>query len=157
MANPTLQQVLSTQSAITALSGANLQNIASGSGILGTSAFSNVVGDAAGQGFPWALAHLHLSSMAVSSGGYAEIWFLPASDGSTYSQGSASAFPVQLEWYKVFAPIAQTAVVDLIGVVRLPICALIKCLFKGTLGASTPNDTNGYLKLYPFTDSYPSL
>lgn len=156
MASPTLEGLLNGANPQTVITGANLNALSSGASVLGA-AFSNVQGDGAGGGFPLATLKLHLDSMTVSAGGVVDGWFLTASDGSTYEQGSASVTPQRPPDF-CFQVIAQTAAVDVEQrSVQMPICATIKCLLRNNaLGASTPGNTNGYLKVYYQTDQYPS-
>jgi hypothetical protein len=147
MALPTIEGLISSAGAQTVGSGTNLNALASNSSVLG-SAFSNVQGDGAGGGFPNARAKLHLDSMAVSSGGSVKVWFLTAADGSVYEQGGTSVTPLRKPDI-VFVPVVQTAAVDLELPCQVPICGTIKALIQNSsLGASTPANTNGYLKLY---------
>lgn len=155
MSTPTLEVAINGTPA-TVVSGANLNALASGSLVLG-SAFSNVIGDGAGGGWPRARAKLHIDSMAVSSGGVVDGWFLTAADGSTYEQGGTSVTPLRAPDF-CFVPVVQTAAVDLEQLVNVPVCATVKCLLRNNaLGAATPSNTNGYLKLYYETDSLPSV
>lgn len=154
MSTPTLKVALGNTA--TVVSGANLNALSSGSLVL-SSAFSNVIGDAAGEGFPRATAKLHLDSMAVSSGGIVDGWFLTAADGSVYEQGGTGVVPLRAPDF-LFVPVVQTAAVDMEQVVDMPVCATIKCLLRNNaLGAATPSNTNGYLKLIYQTDSIPSV
>lgn len=147
MTTPTLLGGLNANNPQTVVSGANLNALASGSSVL-SSAFSNVQGDSAGLGYTDAIAKLHLDSMAVSAGGSVKVWFLTASDGSVYEQGGTSVTPLRRPDL-VFVPVVQTAAVDLELPCRVPLCAAQKCLVQNsTLGAATPSNTNGYLKLY---------
>jgi hypothetical protein len=146
MTNPTVLGFNNANNPQTPVSGANLNALSSGSSVLG-SAFSNVQGDSAGLGFTSAIAKLHLDSMAVSSGGTMLVWLLSASDNSVYEQGGTSVTPLRAPDV-IFAPVAQTAAVDLELLCAVPLCATIKALVKNSLGAATPSNTNGYLKLY---------
>jgi hypothetical protein len=154
--NPTLEGLLNANNPQTVVTGANLNALASGSLVLGA-AFSNVTADGAGGGFRYAIAKLHIDSMAVSSGGVVDGWFLTASDGSVYEQGGTSVVPLRAPDF-LFLPVVQTAAVDLEQFVVMPICATIKCLLRNNaLGATTPSNANGYLKLYYQTDMYPQV
>ena len=154
MANPTLEGKVGNNATI--VSGSNLNALASGSLVL-SAAFSNVNGDAAGEGYRYAVAKLHIDSMAVSAGGVVDGGFLRASDGSVYEQGGTSVTPNRPPDF-VFTPVVQTAAIDLEQVVSVPVCATIKCLLRNNaLGATTPANTNGYLKLFYDTDMYPSI
>lgn len=155
MPTPTLEEVLGTTATI--ITGANLNALASGSLVLGA-AFSNVIGDSAGGGFPLATLKLHLSSMTVSAGGVVDGWFLTAADGSTYEQGGTSVTPQRAPDFSIQI-VPQTAVVDVeLRNVMMPICATVKCLLRNNaLGAATPSDTAGYLKVFYQSDSYPSV
>lgn len=157
MTTPTIEVLLNANNPQTVITGANLNNLASGSLILG-SAFSNVQSDGAGGGFPRARLKLHIDSMTVSAGGIVDGWFLTASDGSVYEQGSASVTPLRVPDF-VFIPVAQTAAVDIETYVnQMPICATIKCLLRNnTLGAATPSNNNGYLNIYYDTDQIVSI
>jgi len=138
------------------VSGANLNALANNALVLG-SAFSNVTGDGAGGGFRYAIAKLHADSVAVSTGGIVDGWFLTASDASIYEQGGTSVTPLRPPDF-LFAPVVQTAAIDLEQLVVMPICATIKCLLRNNaLGAALPSNTNGYLKLYYQTDMYPQV
>lgn len=151
MPTATVQAVLNANNPQTVISGANLNGLASGSSVLG-SAFSNVQGDGAGLGYRKARGKLHIDSMAVSSGGSIQGWFLTASDGSTYSQGGTSVTPLRIPDF-TFTPVVQTAAIDMEEDFYVPICATIKVLLKNaSLGAAMPANTNGYLKLYYDTD-----
>lgn len=154
MTTPTLKQALGNTA--TVITGSNLNALGSGSLVLGA-AFSNVPGDSAGEGYPRAFAKLHIDSMTVSAGGVVDGWFLTASDGTTYEEGGASVTPQRAPDF-CFQPVAQTAAVDLEQEVHVPVCGTIKCLLRNNaLGASTPANNNGYVKLYYDTDTYPSV
>ena len=147
MMTPTIEGYLNSSNPQTVVTGANLNALASGSSVLG-SAFSNVQADSQGGGFPLATCKIHLDSMAVSAGGNILIWFLTASDGSVYEQGGTSVTPLRAPDV-IFNPVAQTAAVDLESPCNVPLCATIKALVKNnSLGAATPANTNGYVKLY---------
>jgi hypothetical protein len=151
MATVTQQAVLNANNPQTIISGANLNGLTSGSSVLG-SAFSNIQGDSAGLGYRRGRAKLHIDSMAVSSGGSVQLWFLTASDGSVYDQGGTSVTPLR-QPDVTFVPVVQTAAVDIELPCQVPICATIKCLLKSaSLGATTPANTNAYVKMYYDTD-----
>jgi hypothetical protein len=156
VANPTLEGLLNSNNPQTVITGSNLNALASNSLVLGA-AFSNVTGDGAGGGFRFGRLKLHIDSMAVSAGGVVDGWFLTASDASVYEQGGTSVTPARPPDF-VLVPVAQTAAVDLEGYAQMPICATCKCLLRNNaLGASTPANTNGYLKVYYETDMYPNV
>jgi hypothetical protein len=153
---PTLEGLLNSANPQTVVTGANLNALSSGSFVLGA-AFSNVTADGKGGGFPWAYAQLHLDSMTVSAGGAVSGWFLTAPDGSTYEQGGTGVQPNRPFDFN-FTPVAQTAAVDVDQLVRVPICANIKVLlWNNSLGAATPSNTNGYLKLWYVTEMLPTV
>jgi hypothetical protein len=153
---PILQGLLNANNPQTVITGTNLNALANNALVLGA-AFSNVTGDGQGGGFRYARAKFHVDSMAVSAGGAISGWFLTASDGSVYEQGGTSVIPLRQPDFYV-TPVVQTAAVDpQEQLVVVPICATIKCLLQNTaLGAATPSNANGYLKLYYETDMYPS-
>jgi hypothetical protein len=153
--NPTLQTLLNTGNSFTLVTGANLNALASGTAVL-SAAFSNVIADSAGLGFPRARLKFHSDSLVVSAGGSVYGWFLTAADGSIYEQGSASVIPVRPVDFS-FPAVAQTAAVDLEQLVPMPTCATIKCLIYNNLGAALASNTNGYLKAYYETDTFPNL
>jgi hypothetical protein len=156
MTNPTLEGLLNANNPQTVITGTNLNALANNALVLG-SAFSNVAGDGQGGGFRYARLKLHIDSMTVSAAGVVDGWLLTASDGSTYEQGGTSVTPLRQPDF-LFPPVAQTAAVDLEEWVVMPICATIKCLLRNNaLGAATPSNTNGYLKVYYETDMYPSV
>src|SRR5580700_3517547 len=107
MTQPLLIEILNANNPQTVITGSNLNALASGSSVLG-SAFSNVAGDAQGGGMLRANVKLHIDSMTVSAGGQVLIWFLTASDGSTYEQGGTSVTPLRPPDV-VFTPVVQTA------------------------------------------------
>lgn len=147
MTTPTILGYLDTNNPQTVVSGANLNALASGSLVL-SAAFSNVQNDSAGTGMVDALCQVHIDSMAVSAGGQILIWFLAAPDGSTYSQGGTSVTPLGNPDV-IFTPVVQTAAIDITIPCQVPICATIKALLKNSsLGATTPANANGYVKLH---------
>jgi len=156
MANPTLEGLLNSNNPQTVISGSNLNALGSNSLVLGA-AFSNVAADGQGGGFRFARLKFHVDSMTVTAGGVVDGWFLTAADGSVYEQGGTSVTPARAPDF-VLAPVAQTAAVDLEGYVQMPICATCKCLLRNNaLGAATPANANGYLKVYYETDMYPQV
>lgn len=156
MSNPTLERLLGANNPVTILTGSDLSALASGSAVVGAGTFSNVQGDANGGGFPEAYAYLHIDSMAVSANGIFDFFLLPAPDGTHFSQGSASVIPLTLPWYYQFVPVVQTAAIDLVIPIQVPICANFKCLARNNaLGAALPANANAFLKLYFVTDQYP--
>ena len=158
MANPTLELLLNSNNPLTVITGANLNNLSSGSAVLGSS-FSNIQGDGQGGGYPVAVVQFHCPSMVVSSDGFINGWFLAAQDGSTYEQGTASIIPNRAPDF-ILAPYAQTAVVDVVQYyTQIPVCGNIKCLFQNELGASIDSGSSSasYVKLWFITDQYPSI
>jgi hypothetical protein len=159
MANPTLIDILGANGVQTIVAGTDLNGLASGSAVVAATVWSNVTGDGKGGGLPFAVLKLHIDSMAVSAGGVVDGWFLTASDGSVYSQGSASIIPLRPPDF-ILVPVVQTAAVDCetVFAIPVPICATQKILLRNNaLGASFPANNNAYLKAYPTTDSYPSI
>jgi hypothetical protein len=140
-------------SAQTIVSGANLNALTNTSLVL-SAAFSNIQGDSAGDGYPRARLKLHIDSMAVAAGGVFDGWILTAADGSVYEQGGTSVVPLRPVDF-IFVPVVQTAAVDLEQLVPMPNCATCKVLFRNNAtGATTPANTNGYLKAYYETDQF---
>ncbi len=147
MTTPTLLWFLNANNLQTVVSGSNLNALASNASVLGSS-FSNVQADGAGLGMVNAWAWLHLDSMAVAAGGSFQLWFLPSYDGgTTYSQGGTSVTPLSRPSI-IWVPVVQTAAIDIIIPCQVPNAANIKSLLKNSAtGASTPSNTNGYVKL----------
>lgn len=157
MANPTLEQVLNTNNAISSLTNSTFQNITSGSAVLEpTIVMSNVPSDGKGCGMPYAWLYLHVDSMAVSAGGAVDGWFVQSQDGSTFAAEDATHIPLRPVDF-IFYPWVGTAALDYIAFATPPIVGKFKVLIRNNaLGASTPNNTNSFLKFYYFTDSYPT-
>ena len=157
MTTPTVKGFLNPNTAVTAVNGANLNALASGSSVL-SAAFSNMQGDSAGDGFRDAVAKLHVTgNVNVSAGGAITVWFLTASDGSLYEQGGTSVTPLKPPDI-VFPPVVQNAAIDIELPCRVPICATIKALVQNTaIGAALTADNNGYIKLFFNTDQIPSV
>jgi hypothetical protein len=114
---------------------ADLKNLVNGAGKLSTAA---AIDNTAGHQYADLELLIDLAT-AASAGGYVELWFLAALDGSNYESGGDAVFPARSP--DVIIPVRSTT--DDSQVVTMKrICwpqGLFKVLFRNSTGQTTTN------------------
>jgi len=114
---------------------ADLKNLATAAGKLSTLA---AIDNTAGHQYAWIDLLIDLAT-AATAGGYAELWWIHAPDGSTYESGADAVFPARPA--DVIAPVRSTTDDSqrvTVGPVLFP-QGLFKPLFRNSSGQSTTN------------------
>lgn len=128
-----------TKTAINAAS--EFKNITTGNGAITSSAIDNTAG------YPLAdMEFLFETAGTVSAGGYGEFWFVLASDGSTYEDGSGSVFPARNA--DLVVPLRAVSGSQRVTIKRVTFPqGLFKTIFKNNSGQTTTN-TDSLTMLY---------
>jgi hypothetical protein len=133
-----------TKTAINAA--AEFKNIATTAGAITANGLDNTAG--------YPLADIELlfnTGSAVSSGGYAEFWFISSVDGTNYEDGSASVFPARPA--DVYVPLRAVSGSQTVTLKRVTLPqGLFKTVFRNSSGQTTTN-TDSLTMLYyrPYT------
>ena len=156
----TRQLLLNTNNPIVAGNNTDLASLASNGVVLCASAgaFSNVKGDAAGQGYPYCRAVLHLGApgSAWTTGTAWYVWFLTEDDGSNYAtaaatSGTSSTPPCSRAPDLIFPVENNTSAQVVTAECAVPDCAAIKTLVWNNAGQTSAASGNA-LDLYFYTD-----
>ena len=139
--NPTKwSEYAATKAAI--FTASELKNIATTAGAITASGIDNT------EGHQYAYIELLIDlATAASAGGYVELWFIKAIDGSNYESGSATVFPARSP--DVVIPVRSTtddSQVVTVGPVVWP-QGLFKTVFRNSTGQTTTN-TDSLTQVY---------
>lgn len=143
MADTPIQWSAYTASKAALFASTDLKNIATTAGKLSTAtAIDNTGGD------QYADIELLIDlATAASTGGYVELWFIAALDGTNYESGADAVFPARAA--DVIIPVRSTTDDSQTVTVKRIVWpqGLFKCLFRNSTGQTTTN-TDSLTQVY---------
>ena len=122
---------------------ADLKNLATTAGKLST---ASAIDNTAGHQYADLELLIDLAT-AAAEGGYVELWFLAALDGSNYESGADAVFPARPA--DVIIPVRSTTDDSQVVTVKRIVWpqGLFKCLFRNSTGQTTTN-TDSLTQVY---------